>query len=361
MAIGRLVYDASGADGLQLVPDSWFAANDVAVMRNTVASAIDRTGKRLMLATGESLPYDKLILATGARAATPAPEFLRRSNAFVLRSADDARAVRTYVQAARARRAVVIGGGVLGIEAADALRHLGLHVAILQRADRLMNAQLDEAGAAKLAAYLDGVGVQSVYNVAIAEFEGSETISAVRLAHGPRVRADLYVACLGVEGNSFLAEQAGLPVGRGVRVDATMRTADPDIYAIGDVADLQGAPGGLWPIAAAQASVAVSGMFGGASPAARPNIVLRLKCDGVDVYSLGTLKAAPGDKEFCAAAGAEAWWRILIRESRIVGAVFVGPPGSGRRFAQVLQTPENAEPIRDKLLRGETDVILAQS
>lgn len=354
MAIGRIVYDGSGTDGLQLVPDAWFTSNNVTVLRNTVAAAIDRKAKTLKLATGEDLAYDRLVLANGARASTPTPDFLRNSNAFVLRSADDARALRAYVQMTRARRAVVIGGGVLGVEAADALHHLGLHVAILQRADRLMNAQLDPEGAGKLQAYFESLGVQSVCNAVVSSFEGSGVIQAARLAHGPRVRADLFVACLGIQPNVFLAEQAGLEIGRGIKVDAGMRTADPDIFAVGDVAEVRSGPGGLWPVAAAQASTAVAAMLGEEKAPEPARVTLRLKCEGVDLYSFGRVEAKAGDDQFTAAVHADAWWRVIASGADLVGAVYVGPPGSGRKFSQMLQSADEAKAAVAALRRGET-------
>lgn len=359
MAIGRLIYDGTGMDGLQLVPDSWFTSNDVKVMRNTVAAAIDRPARELVLATGERLPYDRLILATGARPMVPTPDFLDRSNAFVLRNMDDARAIRDYIQRMRARRAVVIGGGVLGVEAADALHHLGLQVVILQRAERLMNAQLDEHGAAKLANYLESIGVQVVTNTSVARFEGRDAISVAWLSHGPRVRADLFVACLGIETNSFLAARAGLAVGRGIKVNATMQTSDPDIYAIGDVAEVTGAPGGLWPIGSAHAATAVSAMLGTAAPYAHRNVALRLKCDGIDLHSFGAVLPADGVEELTAAPDDPAWWRFNLRDGELVGALYVGPPNTGHKFAKLMQSPGDFAPVRDALRQGDLGVLRA--
>jgi NADPH-dependent 2,4-dienoyl-CoA reductase/sulfur reductase-like enzyme/ferredoxin len=352
MAIGRLIYSASGMDGLQLLPDNWFQSNKVEVHRNTIASGIDRHKKRLHLATGQALAYDRLVLATGARPMLPAPDFLDRSNAFMLRSADDAMAIRAWVQAHGSRRAVVIGGGVLGIEAADALNHLGLKVILLQRADRLMNAQLDDGAASRLTSYLEGIGIQVVTGVSITRFEGDSLIASAWLSHGPRVRADLYVACLGVEANTYLAEQAGLEIGRGIRVDAAMRTSDPDIYAVGDVAEIRGGPAGLWPICAAQATVAAAAMLGQEASFEPPRIVLQLKCDGIDLRAFGNPFPQPGD-EICTSHPEDiAYWRFVLRNGETVGAVYVGPPGSSRHITRVLQNGISLNPVLEQLRQG---------
>jgi nitrite reductase (NADH) large subunit len=302
MAIGRLIYGRTGMDGLQLIPDNWYTRNRVEVWRNSIARSVDRQSKSVLLATGESLPYDKLILATGAHCTTPDPDFLAFDNAFVLRSAEDAQALRNYVQLRRARRALVVGGGVLGVEAADALHHLGLHVTLLQRSDRLMNAQLDHQGAARLASYLEGIGIEVLTDVSISRWEGQgETLRAAWLAHGPCARADVFVACLGIGTNTQLARAAGLEVGRGVKVDSCMRTSDPDIFAVGDVAELPGAVGGLWTVGAAQAATAAGAVLGQGQPYQAPRIVLQLKCDGIDLRSFGEISARPGDEEYTAA------------------------------------------------------------
>jgi NADPH-dependent 2,4-dienoyl-CoA reductase/sulfur reductase-like enzyme/ferredoxin len=353
MAIGRVIYGRTGFDGLQLLPETWFEENCVEVWRNTVARQIDRAAKTVQLGTGETLPYDKLILATGARATVPIPDFLRRKNAFVLRAADDAQAVRNYVQSSGARHAVVLGGGVLGVEAADALHHLGLQVTLLQRADRLMNAQLDEQAAARLTAYLEGVGIRIALNTSVDRWEGEDTFHTAWLSHGPRVRADLFVACLGVNANSYLASQAGLEIGRGIKVDGAMRTSDPDIYAVGDVAEAKG-PGGLWPVGAAQADAAVEAILGNETPYQIPRIVLQLKSDGIDIRSFGDITAKPGDEVFSAQPDDTVWWRIIVRDGALIGAVFAGPPQSAKYFTKVVKEDINLTPARRALLMGDT-------
>jgi NADPH-dependent 2,4-dienoyl-CoA reductase/sulfur reductase-like enzyme/ferredoxin len=352
MAIGRVIYGRTGFDGLQLLPESWFEENNVEVWRNTVATGIDRAHKTVQLGTGEKLPYDKLVLATGARASTPMPDFLRRKNAFVLRAADDAQAVRNYVQSSGARRAVVLGGGVLGVEAADALHHLGLDVTLLQRADRLMNAQLDEQAGAKLTSYLEGIGIRIAVNSSVDRWEGEDAFHTAWLSHGPRIRADLFVACLGVSANLYLATQAGLDTGRSIKVDSAMRTSDPDIYAVGDVAEAVG-PGGLWPVGAAQADAAVESILGSSKPYQIPRIVLQLKSEGIDIRSFGDLTAKPGDEVLTAQPEDTAWWRLIVRDGTLTGAVFAGPPQSAKHFTKVVKDNIDLRPARRALLLGD--------
>ncbi|KPF52479.1 hypothetical protein D621_11470 [beta proteobacterium AAP51] len=358
MGIGRLIYDGDGLPALKLLPDDWAAGQHITLWPGTVAARIDRPQRLLHLASGEALPYDKLVLATGARSTPPDPGFLNHPNAFVLRSADDAQAIRDYVRRRGARRALVVGGGVLGVEAADALHKLGLRVTLLQRADRLMNAQLDEPGAARLQGYLESIGIQVVTQASVLRYEGHPQLQVAQLAHGPRVRADVFVAALGIQANTFLAEQAGLALGdNGIRVNRHMQTDDADIYAVGDVADLKGTPRGLWPIGAAHAATAVEAMLGTPVPYATPRIVLQLKCEGIDLRSQGDVVAREGDEDFHAREGDAAWWRLVVRHGQLAGGLYVGPPGTAKAFTKLLQQPVDLAPVREELRAGQLEAL----
>jgi nitrite reductase (NADH) large subunit len=366
MGIGRLVYDADSTEalaGLTLVPPDWAERQRIGQHRGAVAARIDRERRELHLHGGTVLPYDRLVLATGARSTPPDAGFMGWRNAFVLRSAEDAQAIRHFVNRARARRALVVGGGVLGVEAADALHHLGLKVTLLQRADRLMNQQLDVPGAAKLQGYLEGIGIQVLTQTSVLAWEGDaqlQLLQLAQLAHGPRVRADLFVAALGIQANTFLAEQAGLLLAdNGVRVDARMQTSDPHILAVGDVAELKGTPRGLWPIGSAHAATAVATLLGQDRPYATPRIVLQLKCDGIDLRSQGDIAPREGDENFTARADAAAWWRLVARHGQLAGGLYVGPPGTAKAFTKLLQQPRDLAPLREQLRQGSLEGLAA--
>jgi NADPH-dependent 2,4-dienoyl-CoA reductase/sulfur reductase-like enzyme/ferredoxin len=359
MGIGRLVYDSAGLEALTLVPPDWPERQRIGVHRGAVAVRIDRERRELHLHGGQVLPYDRLVIATGARSTPPDANFLKHPNAFVLRSAEDAQAMRHYATRAKAKRALVVGGGVLGVEAADALHHLGLKVTLLQRADRLMNAQLDVPGAARLQSYLEGIGIQVVTQASVLRYEGEPILQVAQLAHGPRVKADLFVAALGIQANTFIAERAGLALGdNGIRVDRHMRTSDPLIYAVGDVAELKGTPRGLWPIGSAHAATAAAAILGEDQPYATPRIVLQLKCEGIDLRSQGEIAAREGDEEFHAREGQGddgAWWRLVVRHGQLAGGLYVGPPGTAKAFTKLLQQPVDLAPLRAELRAGSLD------
>lgn len=355
MALGRIIYNRRSMDGLFLVPEAWYAENRVNVWLNTVASTIDRDARLLLLGTGEHLSYDRLVLATGAAAAPPGPGFSGFGNSFLLRTAVDAQAIRATVQRLGARTALVIGGGVLGVEAAEALHHLGLQVTLLHRGQRLMDRQLDDQGAQCLAGYLAGSGIQVLTGAQVAGFDGDSLLRTLRLEDGRQLAADVFVACAGIVPNVALARAAGLDVARGICVDAGMRSSDPAILAVGDVAEPAAAgPTGLWPVAVEQGRLAVATMLGQALQPSEPRIVLQLKSEGVDLRSFGDIGTVPeGAQVLSADPGATAWWRLVVRDERVRAAVYVGPPGSAKALTRLLQADGALPEVLAALRQGE--------
>ena len=357
MAVGRAVYGRAAMDGLMLLPESWYPEHKIEVWRNTVAEGIDRRARALRLATGETLPYDALVLATGADPVMPLPEYAQFPNCFVLRTAADALAVRMWAQRNAAHGAVVIGGGVLGVEAADALRLLGMRVTLLHRASRLMDRQLDEQGADRLGQYLANIGIEVRTEAAVTGLSGGRQLDAVVLQDGSRIVGDFFLACIGVRPRTSLAGACGLEVGRGIKVDSFMRSSDPAIYAVGDVAEVPEAPSGFWPIATAQAAACVAGMLGRAEGYHPPRLFVQLKCDGIDLRSYGDLETREGDEVIYSREEMVAWWRVVLRDGALASAVLVGPPGSGRDFGRLIQTDADLAPVLSDLRQGRIEAL----
>ncbi len=356
MAIGRLLYGRTAMQGLYLLPYNWAATHDVTVWLNTVAVGLDLANREVKLGTGEVLPYDRLILAQGGRAVMPPAEGSELPGCFVLREASDAVAIRRWRQEKECRHAVVAGGGVLGVEAADALRHLNLEVTILERSPRLMNRQLDSRGSAILMRFLDGLGVKVRTEVSVARINGTaDRIQSIVLSDGSEVPADIYIACAGVAPNIEIAKAAGLKVNRGIVVDASMRTSDPYVFAVGDVAELPGAIGGLWAVANAQASVAVGAILGRPTEYSPPSTLVSLKLDGIDVKGFGLTDPA-GDKQEVIGGDEtddSTHRKIIVEDGKLVGAVFVGPPGTGKHIATAINNGVHLGPVLDELRQGK--------
>ena len=216
------------------MPPDWPKARRINLHLNTQVTAIDRSACEVLLGTGEKLEYDRLILATGASAFVPPAKGADLPGCFVLREAADAQSTRSWRQEMQCTRAVVLGGGVLGVEAADSLRRLNLHTTIVQRSERLMDRELDEKGSAILRRFLDGLGMDVVTGASAAAILGEDRVREVELDNGSILPAEIFVACAGIRANTAIAVDAGLEVNRGVVVDDHMRTSDPKIFAVGD-------------------------------------------------------------------------------------------------------------------------------
>ena len=297
MAITRLIYGGSAMQGLFLMQDQWYERHRINTWLNTQVIAIDPEQRQVRLGTGQTLAYDRLILTAGSTNFVPPIEGFGAGGSFVLREAEDAMRIRAYVQERRCQRAAIAGGGLLGLEAAYALKKLGLHVTVLEVADRLLHRQLDERASELLRRYLEGLGIEIALAVQ-AELEVADgRVAAVKLSDGSRIQAELFLVSAGIRPNVEIARDAGLEINRGVVVDDHMRTSDPNIFAAGDVAEREEMIHGLWRTAVDQAQVAAANAVGGNETYTGTVPVTMLKVTGVDVTSAGRFEPAGPEDE----------------------------------------------------------------
>lgn len=325
MGISRLIYGRSAMQGLQLLPDSWYEDNVITTWLNTRARAIDREGRKVELATGDSLPYDQLIVATGSSSRVPPIDGFGGEGSFVLRTADDALAVRAFSQRHGCVRATVAGGGLLGLEAAYALHKLGLHVTVVEAGPRLMVQQLDARAAEILHAYVEGLGLKVVVGDIVSEIVANGRVRSVRLGDDTSLPSDIFLACAGVAPNVDLARDAGLDVQRGIVVDDHLRTSDEHIFAAGDTAEHRGRTYGLWPSAVEQAEIAADNAVGGEREYAGTSPVTVLKVVGVELTSIGRFEAEPSDEVIALEEDdGRRYRKLVIADGRVVGAILLG-------------------------------------
>ncbi|WP_199742749.1 FAD-dependent oxidoreductase [Nocardia stercoris] len=354
MGISRLVYGRSAMQGLSLLPATWYDEHQVTTWLNTLATGIDPVGRRVHLGTGDVLPYDRLIVATGADSTRPEVDGFGCPGTFVLREAHDAMALRAYVQQHRCGRAVVAGGGLLGLEAAYALRQLGLAVTVLERGKRLLSKQLDPRASELVHAHFRAHGIEVLIGAETRSVLGDPAVRAVELRDGRRLGTDIFLAAIGIRPRADLARRAGIPVGKGILVDDRMATAIPGVYAAGDVAEHAGRVLGLWPIAADQARIAAVNALGGDETLPVENPAAILKGVGLELFSIGTVQPGPGDEEIVVDHGAAfSYRRLVISRGRAVGATVLGHhPADHAAALQAVRTETVVAPALLPALRA---------
>jgi len=359
MAITRLIYGRSAMQGLHLNPESWCEARAITEWLNTRAVKIDRAACRVTLGTGEELAYDRLILATGSSSFVPAIGGWGTPGTFVLRSARDALEIRAFAQANLARRAVVAGGGLLGLEAAYALHKLGLATTVLERSDRLLRRQLDDRGAEFLHRYIEGLGISVWTSAETASVTHNGRIGEVVLKDARRAEAEVLIAAAGIAPNLELAEAAGLETGRGLIVDDHMCTSDERIFAAGDVAEFRGQVAGLWPAAVEQARVAAeAAVLADTSPYQGTVPVTVLKVAGVDLTSIGQIEPRSEDEVVVQEDESELrYGKLVICDGQIIGAILLGYSREVAPVTSAVKQGWNVTPALEDLRAGRWDVL----
>ena len=328
MGLESVLYGRVAMQGLYLIKEAWYQQNKVDTWLNTRVSSVDAQNKQITLGTGENIDYHKLVLATGADAFVPEQDFYRQPGIFTLRNAEDAITIRRSIQDSGANHALVLGGGVLGVEAAEALSQTGIRVTIVHTAEHLMNRQIDRHAGSILKTFLGNKGIRVITSTGIEAIHETNGLKEVLLGNGGKLVVDMLLLCIGVRSNTSLAKNAGLNVNRGIVVDDQMRTSNEDIYCVGDAAELPGALGGLWSIGSEQGKIAADVIAKGTSHyevQAMPPVQLKVK--GIDLKSFGSFEDLENAESYTDGDANKFTWRHLsVEEGKLVSGVFVNSP-----------------------------------
>ncbi|WP_308121906.1 nitrite reductase large subunit NirB [Actinotalea ferrariae] len=335
-------FSGRNAEDLSLGQPELWEDPRVRLVRDTTVTAIDRAARTVTARRNDtdhvtSYGYDALVLATGSSAAVPPVEGTDLPGVFVYRTVDDVAALRGWVEERAARwkrpvRGAVVGGGLLGLEAAGALQALGAQSTVIQFGPRLMPLQVDEGGGEALRRLINATGVAVRLNTSTTALRPGRDGAVRRMdfANGGRLDVDVVVLATGVRPRDELARAAGLPVGQrgGVVVDEACRTEDPAVWAVGEVACIDGSCIGLVAPGYAMAEVVVDRLLGGAAVFPGADTATKLKLAGVDVASFGDAFAAtPGALELVHADPvAGIYTKIVLSDdaSTLLGGVLVG-------------------------------------
>lgn len=335
----------------ELKPKGWWQRQGVTLVYGRRATAIDRAARTVALEGGIRVPYAKLVLATGSHPIRLPKPGMDLPGVVTFRDHADVAAM--LDAASPATRAVVIGGGLLGIEAAYGLALAGARVTLVHLMDRVMERQLDAEAAAMLKAALEARGIEVLLEADTAAIEGDGCVEQVRLADGRILPADIVVSAVGIRPNADLARESGLAAGRGVLVDDHLTTSDSAIHAIGECAEHRGICYGLVEPAYEQAGILARHLAG--RPAAYSGTVpaTNLKVSGVPVFSAGDFMGGPGSE--CIVwrdPGLGTYRKLVIRGDRLAGAVLFGETGDALWYRDLIRRGTAIGRLRDDLVFG---------
>ncbi|SOE03398.1 nitrite reductase large subunit NirB [Blastococcus haudaquaticus] len=348
-------------DDIVLNSHDWYADNGVHLRAGVRVERIDTAAKVVYSGDGTATPYDHLVLATGSYSFIPPMKGVRADDGGLLpgvygfRTIDETRAM--LAATGSCTRAVVMGGGLLGLEAARALHGHGLHVELVHAAPYLMNAQLDPEAGAILKKSVESLGITVHLDVFASEVIGDDRVRGVLLADGRQIEADLLVVAAGVRPHTDVAVRSGLEVERAIIVDDQLRTDDPDIYAIGECAQHRGEVYGLVAPAWEHAKV-LADVLTGTDPDAEyhgSRTATKLKVAGVDVAVMGINTPERDDDEFLVISEPKrgVHLSVVIRDDKLVGATLLGDT---RKVAFLTQAFDRGAPLPEERIRLLVDL-----
>jgi nitrite reductase (NADH) large subunit len=345
--LSELLASDENPDALTLRPSEWFADRGVRVLTGQRVARLELEHRALELEAGETVPFERLALATGSTALLPPIPGIDLDGVYAFRGPEDCDAIRSAAASPDVRRAVVIGGGLLGLEAARGIVAQGCAVTVVHLMGRVMERQLDAGAAELLLPRLRELGVEVLLERQTDALVGDEHVRGLRFRSGEELDADLVVVSIGIRPQATLARAAGLRCERGIVVDDQMRTSAPDVVAVGECAEHRGVVYGLVAPILEQARVAAATLLGRAGDGYRGSVPsAKLKVAGIDLVAIG---AAEGDSEAISFdAGAGMYRKLVVRDGRAAGAVLLGDVrGSEALLAEIAA----AEPVPDPLGR----------
>jgi nitrite reductase (NADH) large subunit len=353
-ALPEYLAGAKAADQVIIHPQSWYDGHRIDLHLNTRVTRIDPDRKFVETHRGERFPFDKLLLATGGNSFVPPMQGADSPGVFTLRTLADAH--RLKQAAASAKTAVLIGGGLLGLEAGNGLRLAGLTVSVVEFFPRLLPRQLDAAGAAILARQMEDMGFSFHLGAKTREITSGPAGLTVNLESGEHLTGDLVLISAGVRPDLSLARDLGLNIDKGVQVDDTMQTSRDGIYAAGDLIEHRGRFYGIWPAAQEQGAVAGAAMAG--QPATYPGTLPSnvLKVVGIDLVAAGDIDA---DGRLTAIVHTDAaqkvYRKLVIRDNLLVGAILLGDIRGSDAIQAAIRTQRDISPVKDELARDNFD------
>ena len=354
-------------DAMYYRPQDFYRQNQVEARLGVEAKALDVAAKKV-LTDQDEIGYDKLLLATGGRPILP-PDMkgLDCEGVFSFTTWEDARKIAHYIEANQVKRAVVVGGGLIGLKSVEALVARGLKVTVVELADRILSITLDQTASDLAAQSLERAGVELLCGTTVASVQSDQgRISGVTLTSGKKRSCGLLIMAIGVVPAAELARQAGLEVDRGIVVDGRLQTSAEGVFAAGDVAQateiLSGKkmPIPIWPVAYRQGFIAGSNMAGAELVYEGGLAMNSVEICGLPTISTGRTSLEEGDGvEILRHLNREKlhYKKIVLKDNRVVGAVFVGDINRAGIFTGLIKSGIKVAAIKNRLLDEEFGLI----
>ncbi len=334
----------------------WYEENNIELITGDAAKEISRVKKSVITESGKEFPYDRLLIATGSNPFIIPIPGADKEGVLGFRDIQD---VDTMVQASKDyKKAVVIGGGLLGLEAANGLMKQGMDVTVVHLLDSLMERQLDKPASALLKASLEERGLTFLMEAQTAEITGGKRVSAVKFADGSEVEADLVVMAVGIRPNFELAQKAGIHCERGIVVNDTMQTFDPVVYSVGECVQHRNECYGLVAPLFEQAKVAANHLAQvGSTRYIGSMTSTKLKVTGIDLFSAGEFNEEEGDEvlQFQDVASG-VYKKLVLKDNVIKGAVMFGDTMDGTWYFSLMRDAANIADFRKTILFGQHDL-----
>jgi nitrite reductase [NAD(P)H] large subunit len=343
---------------IELRPANWWRDRGVTLKYGCAVDEIDVGRRELKIANEESVTFSRLVLAIGSsplRLNVPGAD-LAGVNTF-----RDSRDVDLLLAlAAGKKRVVVVGGGLLGLEAAYGLAKAGAPVTLVHLMDRLMERQLDASAAALLKSLVEKKGINVLLNASTARIVGDRRVEGVELADGRLIDADAVIFAAGIRPNIALAKEAGIPVNRGIVVDDRLQTGAEDIFALGECAEHRGICYGLVEPAYEQAKVLAQHLAGRNAAYGGSVVATNLKVSGVGVFSAGEFMGDDRSESVVLSDFRRGTYKkLVVEEGRLIGAVLVGETADALWYLQMIRNRENIAGIRKDMMFGRPATTLA--
>lgn len=340
-------------DDIMLHTRDWYAQNGITLHAGDPVVRIDRQARTVQALSGITVAYDRLLLATGSTPfIVPVPGH-ELPGVIGFRDLDD---VDTMLRAARQHRhAVVIGGGLLGLEAANGLQRQGMDVTVVHMGGALMNQQLDAPASLLLKSALEARGLRFLMQASTSAITGTRRVEGVQFADGSSIRADLVVMAAGVRPNIALAQDAGLHCERAIVVDDCLQSYDPRVYAVGECVQHRRATFGLVAPIWEQARVCGAHLAGaGHRRYVQQASATKLKVTGIDLYSAGDILGGEGSEDLVLRDPRRGIYkRLVVQGSRLAGAVLYGDVQDGPWYFDLIQQRRDISQLRAHLLFGQ--------